>query len=95
MSDFVTFLRTACLPAQIYLALVLVNILFALLGKFSRDAKMFKVFVGLLVGSILIGLAFTWVANYLCQQGWAPVAWLFVLLPLSTLLVNLQRFVKK
>ena len=90
-----TFLRTACLPAQIYLVLVLVNIIFALLGKFSKDAKMFKVFVGLLVGSILIGLAFTWVANYLCQQGWAPVAWLFVLLPLSTLLVNVQRFIKK
>ena len=95
MSNFVTFLRTACLPAQIYLALVLVNIVFALLGKFSKDAKLFKVFVGLLVGSILIGLAFTWVANYLCVQGWAPVAWLFVLLPLSTLLVNLQRFMKK
>ncbi len=95
MSDFVTFLRTACLPAQIYLAIVIVNILFALSGKFSRDPKMFKIFVGLLVASILIGIAFTWIANYLCQQGWTPIAWLFVLLPLSTLIVNLQRFIKK
>ena len=95
MSDLVTFIRTACRPAQAYLFLVLVNIIFAFIGKFKADSTLFKVFIGMFVFTILIGLAFTWVANYLCLQGWAPVAWLLVLLPLSTLIVNLQKLIKK
>jgi hypothetical protein len=94
MADLISFLRTACRPAQVYLFLVLVNFVFAFIGKFKADSKLFQVFVGLFVFTILIGLAFTWIANYLCIQGWEPVAWLLVLLPLSTLFVNIQKLVK-
>jgi hypothetical protein len=94
MSDLVTFISTACRPAQLYLFLVLVNIVFAFIGKFKADSKMFKIFIAMFVFTILIGLGFTWLANYLCIQGLAPIAWLLVLLPLSTLLVNLLKLIK-
>ena len=91
MSDIVTFLRTACRPAQIYISLIVINIIFAFIGKFKKDSKWLKLFIGMFVFTILIGLGFTWIANYLCVQGWEPIAWLLVLLPLSTLFVNLQK----
>lgn len=94
MSDIVTFFRTACLPAQVYFALLLLNIAFAFFGKFSKDSKLWNVFIGMFVVTILIGLAFTWFANYLCVLGWEPVAWLVVLLPLTTLVVNLRKLTK-
>jgi hypothetical protein len=94
MSGLVTFIKSACRPAQAYLALVLLNILFAFIGKFSKDGILFKYFVGMFVFTILIGLAFTWVSNQLCIQGWEPVAWLIVLLPLSTFIVNIQKLFK-
>ena len=93
MSDLVTFLRNACRPAQIYLVLVLVNFLFAFAGKFKKDSPWLRAFVAFFVATVLVGLAFTWVANYLCLQGWEPIAWLLVLLPLTTLFINLQKLV--
>lgn len=94
MSDIVTFITTACRPAQTYLFLVLLNIVFAFFGKFKFNSTMYKVFISLFVFTILFALAITWVANYLCVQGWAPIAWLIVLLPLSTLIVNIQKLFK-
>jgi len=93
MSGLIPFLKSACLPAQVYFGVVLVNLAFALLAAFRKNKKsdlLVKVFVSLLVVTILVGLAFTWFANWLCVQGLSTVAWLVVLLPLSTLLVNLR-----
>ena len=95
MSDIVTFITTACRPAQTYLFLLLLNIVFAFFGKFKFNSGMYKAFISLFVFTILIGLGITWFANYLCLQGWAPVAWLFVLLPLSTFIVNIQKLFNK
>ena len=95
MSDLVTFIRSACRPAQVYLFLVLINVIFAFVGKFKAGSTIFNIFIGMFVFTILVGLAITWVANYLCIQGWEPVAWLLVLLPLSTLIVNVQKLIKK
>jgi len=93
MSGIIPFLRSACLPAQVYFGAVLVNLAFALLAAFRKNKKndmLVKVFVSLLVMTVLIGLAFTWFANWLCVQGLSTVAWLVVLLPLSTLLLNIK-----
>lgn len=93
MSGLVPFLQSACLPAQVYFGVVLVNLVFALLNTFRKNSKstgLVKLLITLLVITILFGLAFTWFANWLCVQGLSTVAWLVVLLPVSTLLVNIR-----
>jgi hypothetical protein len=93
MSGLVEFVKSACLPAQIYLAIVLLNLLFALVSLFSknfRNAKFLRMFSVLLVITVLVGLAVTWVSNWFCGQGLAAIAWLLVLLPLSTLIMNVR-----
>ena len=53
MSDIVTFITTACRPAQTYLFLVLLNVVFAFFGKFKFNSTMYKVFISLFVFTIL------------------------------------------
>ena len=90
MSEFVHFLRSVCLPAKIYLALIVVNFFSMLLIKKDKRGDL-TLIVSAFVIMILVGLAITWFGNYLCSQGFEVVTWLFVLLPLLTLVRNLRR----
>ena len=90
MSEFVHFLRSVCLPAKIYLALIFVNFFSMLLVKKDKRGDL-TIMLTAFIFMILIGLAITWFGNYLCSQGFEVVTWLFVLIPLLTLVRNLRR----
>ena len=90
MSELVHFLRSACLPAKIYLALIVVNFFSMLLIKKEKRGDLTMMLTAFII-MILVGLAVTWFGNYLCSEGFEVVTWLFVLLPLLTLVRNLRR----
>lgn len=89
MSELVHFLKNVCLPAKIYLALIVVNFFSMLLVK--KNNRDLTIMISAFVIMLLIGLAVIWFGNYLCSQGFEVVTWLFVLLPLLTLVRNLRR----
>ena len=91
MSQLVHFLRSVCLPAKIYLALIVVNFFSMLLVK--KDKRDLTIMISAFVIMLLVGLAITWFGNYLCSQGFEVVTWLFVVLPLLTLVRNLRRII--
>lgn len=88
-SKFVHFLKTICLPAKIYLALILLNFLSLFLIKKEKDDIV--IIIASLIVVLLIGLAVTWFGNYLCSQGLEFITWLIVLIPLINLYRNLRK----
>jgi hypothetical protein len=92
MSGLVQFLNSVCLPAKIYLGLILTNFFIMLFLK--KDKKSVKFIISVFIILLLIGLAITWFGNYLCSQGFEFVTWLFVILPLMHLLDNVRKLWK-
>jgi hypothetical protein len=92
MSGLVHFLNSVCLPAKIYLGLILTNFFVMLFVK--KDKKSVKFIISVFIILLLIGLAITWFGNYLCSQGFEVVTWLFVILPLMHLLDNVRKLWK-
>ena len=90
MSEFVHFLRSACLPAKIYLALIIVNFFSMLLIKKEKRGDLNMMLTTFII-IILVGLAVTWFGNYLCNEGFEVVTWLFVLLPILSLVRNIRK----
>ena len=92
MSGLVQFLNNVCLPAKVYLGLILTNFFVMLFVK--KDKKSVKIIISVFIVLLLIGLAITWFGNYLCSQGFEVVTWLFVILPLMQLLDNVRKLWK-
>lgn len=92
MSGLVQFLNNVCLPAKVYLGLILTNFFVMLFVK--KDKKSVKLIISVFIVLLLIGLAITWFGNYLCSQGFEVVTWLFVILPLMQLLDNVRKLWK-
>ena len=92
MSELVHFLQNVCLPAKVYLGLIMVNFFTMLLVK--TDKKDFTVFILAFIMILLFGLAVVWFGNYLCLQGFEIVTWIIVLIPLIGLLNNLRKIFK-
>jgi len=93
MSGLVQFLNNVCLPAKVYLGVILSN--FFLMLFVRKDKKSVKIMITVFVLLLLIGLAVTWFGNYLCSQGFEVVTWLFVILPLMHMLENLRSILGK
>jgi hypothetical protein len=91
MSELVHFINNICLPAKIYLAIVFVNFFTMLLLK----KKNFKFALTLFVFVAFFGFLMAWFGNYLCSKGFTFVTWLFVILPIYTLLNNVYTLLKK
>ncbi len=91
MTELVHFLRNVCLPAKIYLALFVVNFCTAFL--FKHHKLDFIITIGAFVVMILIGLILTMFGNYLCNQGYEVVTWIFLFVPLVTLARNLRKII--
>jgi hypothetical protein len=92
MSGLVQFLNNVCLPAKVYLGLILTNFFVMLFVK--KDKKSVKFIISVFIVLLLIGLAITWFGNYLCSQGFEVVTWLFVILPLMQMLDNVRKLWK-
>lgn len=92
MSELVHFLRSVCLPAKVYLALIMVNFFTMLLVK--TDKRDLMVLILAFIFMLLFGLAIVWFGNYLCLQGFEIVTWIIVLIPLIGLLNNLRKIFK-
>lgn len=92
MSGLVQFLNNVCLPAKVYLGLILTNFFVMLFVK--KDKKSVKIIISVFIVLLLIGLAITWFGNYLCSQGFEVVTWLFVILPLMQMLDNVRKLWK-
>lgn len=92
MSELVQFLNNVCLPAKVYLGVILTNFFVMLFVK--KDKKSVKIIISVFIILLLIGLAITWFGNYLCSQGFEVVTWLFVILPLIQLLDNVRKLWK-
>ena len=92
MSGLVQFLNNVCLPAKVYLGLILTN--FFVMLFIRKDKKNLKFIISVFIVLLLVGLAITWFGNYLCSQGFEVVTWLFVILPLMQLLDNVRKLWK-
>jgi len=92
MSGLVQFLNNVCLPAKVYLGVILIN--FFLMVFIRKDKKSLKFIISVFIVLLLVGLAITWFGNYLCSQGFEAVTWLFVILPLMQLLDNVRKLWK-
>ena len=92
MGEFVHFLQNACLPAQIYLALFIVNLFSMFLMK--QEKKDLSMMITAFIFMLLIGIGITWFGNYLCSMGFEVVTWLIVLLPVLVLVRNLRKVMK-
>ena len=90
-SELVNFVRGVCLPAKIYFALFLVNLLIAFIFKIkNRDIT---IMLAAFVIMFFVGLGITWFGNYLCNHGYEIVPWVLVLLPLLSLVRNLRKII--
>lgn len=96
MNDLIRFFNELCLPAKIYLGIVLINIGVRMTmsggrGKQSNPFFQFNPFfqLSVFIFAVLIGLAITIFGNYLCDKGYAFIVWLFIILPLSTLIMRI------
>ena len=96
MSELVQFLRGVCLPAKIYLALIVVNFVSMLLvKKYKHKTDLnFTIMIIAFFICTLVGLAVTWFGNYLCSHGYEVVTWLLIILPLFNLFRNLRNIIK-
>ena len=92
MSELVQFLRYICLPAKIYLVLFVVNFCSALLFKHRKLD--FIITIAAFVIMIFMGLLLTMFGNYLCNQGYEVVTWIFLFVPLMTLARNFRKILK-
>jgi hypothetical protein len=92
MYELTHFLRNICLPAKIYLALLVVNFCSALFFKHHKLNLILT--IAAFVIMIFIGVVLTMFGNYLCNQGYEVVTWIFLFVPLLTLARNLRRIIK-
>jgi len=69
-----------CLPAQIYLALLVLSLIIALFQRFSITIVLVKLFFGLI---------WTWILNFICSKGYEAISWVLVLFPFILLFLVL------
>ena len=68
-----------CTPAKLYLALLVVSVIFL----FFQNAKILTI-----VFKIVFGLVWGWLLNFLCKKGYKTLSWVLVLLPFVLLLLT-------
>jgi len=78
MSTITSTLGGLCTPAQLYLALSVIALIFVVAHSFSIATIIIKV--------IFIGL-WTFVLNWICSKGYTNISWVLVLLPYITFLL--------
>ena len=83
MAGLKSSFKALCTPAQLYLVLAIISIVFALLNKIHILAILFK---------LAFALLWVWFLNYLCSNGLTSVSWFLVLLPYILMLLAFLGF---
>lgn len=91
VAELVHFVKTACLPAQIYWGLYTVIVAFNLIvnthkKKYSTITTLISMFF-----LALIGFWIFWFEKFLCSYGYETIVWVAVLI----LFVNLVNKIRK
>ena len=91
VAELVHFVKTACLPAQIYLGLYTVIVALNLIvnthkKKYSTTTTLIGMFF-----LALIGFSSFWFEKFLCSYGYEKIVWVFVLI----IFVNLVNKIRK
>lgn len=66
------FLKKMCLPAKIYLAILVITIIIASFQGMGIAIILFKT---------IFGLIWTWLLNWICSKGYTNLSWIILLLP--------------
>lgn len=66
------FLKKLCLPAKIYLAILIITVIVAVFQGVGIAIILFK---------IVFGLIWTWLLNWICSKGYTNLSWVILLLP--------------
>jgi hypothetical protein len=90
VDNLVHFVKSACLPAKVYLGIFAFNAIAGLFFISKKKLGLMNLAVVLVILA-LIGLAVFWFGNYLCANGFEVITWILVVLPL----VNFFNTVKK
>lgn len=66
------FLKKLCLPAKIYLAILIITIIIAIFQGVGLSIIIFKT---------VFGFIWTWLLNWICSKGFTNLSWVILLLP--------------
>lgn len=90
-AELVNLVKTACLPAQVYLGLYIVGIPINLIvNTHKKQYSTTTTLIGMFILA-LIGFGIFWFDNYLCSYGYEKIVWVFVLI----IFVNLVNKIRK
>ncbi len=90
-AELVNLVKTACLPAKVYLGLYIADVALNVFKnthkkKYSTTINLISmVFIG------LIGFGIFWFDNYLCSYGYEKIVWVFVLIIFVNLVNKLRK----
>lgn len=66
------FLKKICLPAKIYLAILIITIIVAIFQGVGISIILLKT---------VFGIIWTWILNWICSKGYTNLSWVILLLP--------------
>ena len=66
------FLKKMCLPAKIYLAILVISIVFAVFQGITLPLLLLKT---------VFGFIWMWILNWICSKGYTNLSWVLLLLP--------------
>ena len=91
------FFQNLCLPAKLYLVILIINLVLVAPILKSSPLKFFskqdvRIMYTSFIMILLIGLGITIFGNYLCNSGYEFITWLIVLLPILNLIYNTYKY---
>ena len=95
--DLMLFFQTLCLPAKLYLVILIINLIVVAPILKSSPLRFFskkdiRVMYTSFILILLIGLGITIFGNYLCNSGYEFITWLIVLIPILNLVYNTYKY---
>lgn len=95
--ELMLFFQNLCLPAKLYLVILIINLVLVAPILKSSPLKFFskqdvRIMYTSFIMILLIGLGITIFGNYLCNSGYEFITWIIVLLPILNLIYNSYKY---
>jgi hypothetical protein len=90
-AELVHLVKTACLPAKVYLGLYIVVVAFNLFENTHKNKYSTTTTLIGMVFLALIGFGIFWFDNYLCSYGYEKIVWVLVLIIFVNLVNKLRK----